>query len=128
MAAVAEKETEKKYTEEDAQAVLNKLCDARQELATAEDPFNKQIAEIQRTKDAATVAIREKIGKLENEARATVVLVGKTVRGHGLMGVYTPPKAVWDDNGLLSYAKDGHPEVLAFRSEKSASASIRDCK
>ena len=64
---------------------------------------------------------------LETEIKAEVLEAGASVRGGGLMAVYTRGRTSWDTAALNDYA-EAHPEVQDFRRQGAPSVSLRTLK
>lgn len=118
---------------------LEKLANARAEIANMETTLDERIREL------IPDDVREKIDDLKSfysdllareQATATLleldikrytVSCGETIKGHGIMAVYNKPRVTYDVSGLDGYAV-ANPDVLAFRKESAPSISIREMK
>lgn len=70
---------------------------------------------------------QEAYTQAEAEAKAAVIDHGATVKGQFLQVVWSKPRVAWDAKALDGYALN-HPELFAFRTEGSPSASVRTMK
>lgn len=85
------------------------------------------LAEIDEEFAPAIAAAEAAYKAAEEEAKALVVEHGATIKGQILQVVYTKGRITWDAKALDGYAIN-RPELFAFRSESSPSASVRFLK
>ena len=85
-----------------------------------------QIAEIEAEFNGKIEALNTNIGHWQEVIKETVLEIGETVKGNGIMAVYSKPRHPgWDNVALDGYAA-AHPEILKFRKEPgNPSVSIR---
>jgi hypothetical protein len=70
----------------------------------------------------ATLALA--IAARTTQVKALVLTHGHSAKGHGLLAVYVPGRAAWDDHALQGFAAV-HPEILTFRTVGAPSVSVR---
>ncbi len=93
--------------------------------ALVQDTIAEQLAVIDRDFESELSALAQSIAENTKFVKTYVLIFGATVKGAGLMAIYSKGRMSWDDKRLDGYAT-AHPEILAFRSEGQPSVSIRE--
>jgi hypothetical protein len=70
----------------------------------------------------ATLALA--IAARTTQVQASVLTQRHSVTGHGLLAVYVPGRAAWDDHALQGFAAV-HPEILPFRTVGAPAVRVR---
>ena len=86
--------------------------------------IKEKLAEIDAEFDPKADELSQQKSMLEADIKAEVLQAGQTVKGTFHSFVWSKPRVSWDTKALDGYAL-AHPEIQVFRSEGSASVSVR---
>jgi len=86
--------------------------------------IKEKLAEIDAEFDPKIEQLSQEKSALESDIKAEVLQAGRTVKGTYHQFVWSKPRVSWDTKALDGYAA-AHPEIQVFRSEGSASVSVR---
>lgn len=86
--------------------------------------IKEKLAEIDAEFDPKVEELSQQKSMLEADIKQEVLTAGRTVKGTYHSFVWSKPRVSWDTKSLDGYAA-AHPEIQVFRSEGSASVSVR---
>jgi hypothetical protein len=86
--------------------------------------IKEKLAEIDAEFDPKIEQLSQEKSMLEADIKQEVLTAGRTVKGTYHSFVWSKPRVSWDTKALDGYAA-AHPEIQVFRSEGSASVSVR---
>jgi len=100
---------------QEKQALINQVLtpEIKEKLAEIDAEFDPKVEEIAQQKSM-----------LEAEIKQEILDAGRTIKGTFHSFVWSKPRVSWDTKALDGYAA-AHPEIQVFRSEGSASVSVR---